>query len=256
MLAMANAAGASSLSLSLLDGFELRDGRRLLAVPLNVQRLLAFLAIRHRPQPRTTVAATLWLDSPEDRAASNLRTALWRARRLGHDVVVTTGSYVGIGPRVAIDFDRVLAIARRVSSVDVSSGGAVDGAVDLDDAGDDTVDLAGDLLPDWSEDWVLIERERLRQMRMHALEALCSRLTDAGRYAQAIEAGLAAIAVEPLRESAHRALVGAYLAEGNACEAVRHYESFRTLLFEGLGIEPSAALTSQVAASSGRSTDT
>jgi DNA-binding SARP family transcriptional activator len=88
---------------------------------------------------------------------------------------------------------------------------------------------------------VLIERERFRQLRLHALEALCRRLTDAGRHGEATEAGLAAVACEPLRESAHRAVVAAHLSEGNAGEALRQYEACRALLGRQLGLEPTAA---------------
>jgi DNA-binding SARP family transcriptional activator len=99
--------------------------------------------------------------------------------------------------------------------------------------------LSGDFLPDWSEDWVLIERERFRQLRLHALEAICEQLTLAGRYGQAIDAGLAAVAGEPLRESAHRALIRAYLSEGNRVEALRQYELYRGLAHTELHVQPS-----------------
>ncbi|HEX2156656.1 MAG TPA: bacterial transcriptional activator domain-containing protein, partial [Actinomycetes bacterium] len=102
--------------------------------------------------------------------------------------------------------------------------------------------LAGDLLPDWYEDWVVLERERLRQLRLHALEALCARLTGAGRFGAAVQAGLAAVAGEPLRESAHRTLIRAHLAEGNPGEAVRQYHLYRRLLTDELAIEPSPAI--------------
>ena len=58
----------------------------------------------------------------------------------------------------------------------------------------------GQLLPDWYDDWVAVERERLRELRAHALEALCHRLTAAGRFGEATEAGLAVVRDEPLRE--------------------------------------------------------
>ena len=80
-----------------------------------------------------------------------------------------------------------------------------------------------DLLPDWNEDWVLIERERFRQARLHALEALCDRFSEAGRMMPAIQAGLAAVTADPFRESAHRALIRTHLREGNRSEALRQY---------------------------------
>ena len=76
--------------------------------------------------------------------------------------------------------------------------------------------LSADLLPDWTEDWVLMERESYHQLRLRALEALCRRLTANGRFGQAVQAGLAAVSGEPLRESARQALIEAHLAEHNA----------------------------------------
>ena len=51
--------------------------------------------------------------------------------------------------------------------------------------------------------------------------------------------GLAAVAAEPLRESAHRAVVSVHLEEGNVSEAIRQYRLCRRLLGTELGIEPS-----------------
>jgi DNA-binding SARP family transcriptional activator len=106
--------------------------------------------------------------------------------------------------------------------------------------------LDGDLLPGWYDDWVLFERERLRQLRLHALETLALALAAEGRFAAAVEAGLAAIRTEPLRESAHRVVVRVHLAEGNLTEALRQYELCRRLFRAELGLEPSALLTDLV----------
>jgi len=59
------------------------------------------------------------------------------------------------------------------------------------------------------------------------------------RLEEALEVGLAAVAAEPLRESAHRAVVSVHLAEGNTAEAIRQYRLCRRLLKEQLGVEPS-----------------
>ena len=88
---------------------------------------------------------------------------------------------------------------------------------------------------------MLLERERVRQLRMHALEALAEKLAAAGRYGEAVQAAYAAVVAEPLRESAHRAVVRVHLVEGNVAEAVRAYDSFRTMLAEELGVAPSSA---------------
>ena len=89
---------------------------------------------------------------------------------------------------------------------------------------------------------MLVERERFHQLRLHALEASCDRLITAGRCGEAIDAGLAVVAAEPLRESAHRALIRAHLAEGNQGEAHRQYQLCCEILRDELGVEPSNTL--------------
>lgn len=58
------------------------------------------------------------------------------------------------------------------------------------------------------------------------------------RFSEAFDAGMTSIAADPLRESAHRAVVRLHLAEGNVGAAVRQYELCRRLLDQQLGIEP------------------
>jgi len=94
-----------------------------------------------------------------------------------------------------------------------------------------------------------MERERYRQLRMHALEILCVRLSGAGRHGEAVEAGLAAVSGEPLRESAHRVLIGAHLAEGNRCEAIRQFDRYRGVLQRELGLEPSPEIAALIPSS-------
>jgi DNA-binding SARP family transcriptional activator len=77
-------------------------------------------------------------------------------------------------------------------------------------------------------------------------------MTTEGRHGEAIEAGLAAIDAEPLRESAHRAVIAVHIAEGNLGEALRQYEVYRSIARCRLGIEPSGELQATVAAAVGR----
>lgn len=196
---------------------------------LSAQRLLAFLALHERALPRSCVAGSLWPDASEDHAAGNLRSTLWRLGRPGNHAVETSAGHVELSPLVEIDLRESAALAH----------GVLWGSVSLDETDRVLSALSSPLLPSWSEDWVVIERERFCQLRLHALESLCEQLTAAGRHADAIEAGLTAIEGDPLRESAHRALIHAYMAEGNTGTAVRHYHSFRRLLVEELGLEPS-----------------
>jgi DNA-binding SARP family transcriptional activator len=224
------------ITLSLLGGFELRCGGRPVQVPLSVERVLAFVALQNGPINRSVVAGTLWPETTDERAGANLRSALWRLRRLSANLLETSAMHLRLGTEAAVDTHQLTASIWRI----------------LDPSGDPaTEDLMhvcrpSDLLPGWYEDWVLVERERLRQLRLHALETLCERLTAKRRFGPAVEAGLVAVQEEPLRESAQRALIRTYLAEGNACEAIRQYARYRQTLEEELGLKPSSEMVDLV----------
>jgi DNA-binding SARP family transcriptional activator len=196
------------------------------------QRLLALLALQERPLERLWVAGTLWMDASEERAGASLRSALWRLPQPGGTPMVESSvTHLRLARDIDVDLHDLSARIERLEQASTA----------IDDRTGSSA-LTRDLLPDWYEDWVVLERERFRQLRLHALEALCARLTEAGRFGAAVQAGLAAVSGEPLRESAHRTLIRAHLAEGNPGEAVRQFHLYRRLLADELAVEPSAAI--------------
>ena len=223
-------------TLRLLDGFELRHRGAVIAVPMTAQRLLAFLALQSRPVQRVYVAGSLWLDSDETHANASLRSALWRAQRLRCNLVATTATHLSLAPHIDTDVSDGTLLAR-----DLIRRSSPPTPAEVD-----AICALGDLLPDWYDEWLDVERERLRQLRLHALDAACRRLARARRFSEAVEVGLVAVAAEPLRESAHRALIEAHVAEGNRGEAARQLEAYRRLTSE-VGVEPSPELQRLVA---------
>ena len=231
------AGSPTPVRLGLLGGFRLRIETEDVALPMNAQRLVCFLALHDQPLLRTFVSGSLWGSSSEHRAGGSLRSALWRLRRPKHPLIALTSEHIALSPTVAVDLREGEAIAHKV----------LDPTKDLDDVGEvDEEVLSADLLPDWTEDWVLMERERYHQLRLRALEALCRRLSAKGRFGQAVQAGLAAVSGEPLRESARRALIEAHLAEHNVAAALREYEAFTKLLHNELGLAPSEEMRALV----------
>ena len=218
--------------LALFDGFELRYGSRVVPLPLTAQRVLAFVALQEHSVLRRYVACMLWVDSTEEHATSSLRSVLWRLRRSGHNLIEVEGPRIRFAPGVAVDVHEVTAWSRRLLDTDPDQM--------TDHRGRGYV--LGDLLPDWYDDWVLLERERLRELRVYAFEALCERLTVRGSYAAAMQAAQSVLKLEPLRESAHRLLVRIHIAEGNQSEAIHHYQLYRKLLQGELGLQPSAQM--------------
>ncbi|MFJ2005152.1 AfsR/SARP family transcriptional regulator [Streptomyces chartreusis] len=209
--------------LQLLGRFRLEhDGP--VEVSASARRLLAYLGL-YRHATRTVLAGTLWPEVPEERADGSLRTTLWRLHRDWRSpplVVASGGDTLSLSDTVTVD-------ARALD----------DGAPDTPPA----LLFQGDLLPGWDDDWILFERERLRQLRLHALDALSSRLLAGGSHASALKAALESVRTEPLRESGHRAVVAVHLAEGNTAEAIRAYRAFATLLHTELGLPPSPLFT-------------
>jgi DNA-binding SARP family transcriptional activator len=213
----------------LLRGFELRRRDEAIDLPPSSQRLLAFLALQHRTLHRAFVAGTLWPETLEVKASANLRTALWRLQSVAGGLVTVGAANLALRPDVRVDVRTLEAVARNLLHEPET--------IDLL-----TVDpqaLSGELLPDLWDSWLVVERERVRQVSLHALEALCRRCLDGGHPAQAVLAGTAAVESEPLRESANRLLVEAHLAEGNRSEAIRQWQRYACLLHDELDLEPS-----------------
>jgi len=223
---------APTTHVSLFDGFELSTGgvgpeSTVLDVPHGVQRLIAHLSLC-RCRTRSVIAGQLWPDVPESHAHANLRSALWRAQKAAPGLVDVSAGALVLADDVRVDVQEFMDW----------TGAVLDPTVPADRIVTPATALTGELLPGWYDDWVLVERERLRQLRMHVLEVLADKLVHAGRFGEAVQAAYAAVRDEPLRESAHRAVVRVHLAEGNLVEALRAYRSFRDALDRELGVLP------------------
>lgn len=228
---------ARRLTVSLLHSFQLVCDGEPVDLPVSTQRLVAFLALHDHPLLRVYVAGALWLESSEERAAASLRSSLWRLNQPGLKVVDGVNGRLGLAQGVEVDLRSSTALAH----------GFLDGTPSIEDARRDTAALSGDVLPDWYDDWIVMERERFRQLRLHALEALAERLLAGGEFGQAVETAQEAAIAEPLRESAHRLLVRIHLAEGNQCEALRQFDLCRRMFEDQLGVAPSPRIRELVA---------
>jgi DNA-binding SARP family transcriptional activator len=218
--------------LTLLGGFQLRTVSSW-PLPPGAQRLLALLALNDDGAvDRSTATECLWPDASRGRAAANLRSALWRCKRVGTTTLIDcAGPRLCLAPQVRVDLQELLGHARRI----VGTSGAPDEPAHREII----TGLSRELLPSWSEDWLLPERERWDQVRLHALETLALQSLAAEDYLTALEVALAAIAVDSFRESAHRIVVKIHLAEGNSASAIKHYQWYRGLVQRELGVMPS-----------------
>jgi DNA-binding SARP family transcriptional activator len=241
--------GRGALRLNLIRDFEVSCGDELVEMSPNSQRLLSFVALHDRPIRRAQVRATLWMDSSDDRANASLRSALWRVPvPHGRPLLHASPTHLWLDPDVDVDFRSIIARARSMladPAAEHDPPAALDVARELSAFGDD-------LLPDWYDDWVIMERERFHHLRLQALDALGERLAELGRLADALLVGLAAVQAEPLRESAHRLVIRIHLRQGNVADAVRQFRGYERLLLTELRAQPTAQIRELVAPCLGR----
>jgi DNA-binding SARP family transcriptional activator len=215
------------LSLRLLGGFRVDTSTGVLDVPASAQRLVAYLALQDRPVTRRQLAGVLWPETDEERSAANLRSTLWRAHRSGARITANR-ELMWLDPEVEVD---VQVVARY--------------AADLTDSGRGPPGIPSglrfdhDLLPGWYEDWVVEEREHVRQLMLRSLALLVPALISDGRVADGVELAQQAVRLEPLCETSHRTLIAAYLAAGDRARALRQFHDHADLLRTELGLDPS-----------------
>jgi DNA-binding SARP family transcriptional activator len=222
-----DAGDGRTTTLALTGGFHLVVDDEPVSVGQTGARLLAYLALAGRGVLRSRVAADLWQDSSPSRAARNLRTTLWRIPESSRRLVNRRGQDLSIDPSLRIDVAELLDTASRVAQepVDVTAARRL-------------VRLT-ELLPGWSDAWVIIERERLRLVCLEALEEASETCARRGRSRQSLELATAALNHEPLRETAWRLVVRAHRDQGNLAAAVTAYHTYCRLLDTELGIGPS-----------------
>jgi class 3 adenylate cyclase/DNA-binding SARP family transcriptional activator len=228
--------------LSLLGGFELTGPDGVVDLPSKkLAGLLAYLACTApQPQSREKLSALLWGSHFDAQAKQNLRQALYRLRNvLGQDALESDGDVVSLNTgAVLCDVGRFEALVRE------GSRDALRAAVDL--YGGRLIDDVAVSEEGWSE-WLTAERERLLELALGAMVGLGEQELAAGRAEHALKAGQRAIALNTMREDAHRIIVRALAAGGRKAEAFKHYQGLVALLKRELNTEPDAATQSLLA---------
>ncbi|RWP36931.1 MAG: alpha/beta fold hydrolase [Mesorhizobium sp.] len=222
--------------LCLLGGFDFAGGAA--AIPVfsrKARAMVAYLALQSgHSQSREKLAALLWGGNGEAQARMNLRQAL-SAIRKGLDgsdgrTFLTDGDSITLNLD-DLDFDVVRFEALAAGSEPEHLEQAL-------------VVYRGDLLDGFGlkeepfEDWLRIERERLRAMAVAALDKLVAHYCTTNDPASCVRSATRLLAMEPLREDIHRALMRAYAVQGRLNLALRQYENCRSALQRELNVQP------------------
>jgi DNA-binding SARP family transcriptional activator/predicted ATPase len=219
-----------------------------------VRALLAYLVVEaDRSHPREALIGLLWPDSAEEVARHNLRQALFNLR-------LVLGDHTAKPPyllitRGAIQFNRESDYSL---DLDQFNGYFYAWEKNQDPENTDTSSLVpqleemvkqyqGDYLQHFSlrdsaefEDWVLVQRESLRQRMMNVLTYLANEYEHRGNFQAARCYALHQLKLDPWREEAHYQVMQMLAFEGERSSALAQYENCKKVLAEELGIEPSA----------------
>ncbi len=223
----------ASIRLQLLGGFcvESVDGEALGPLPKKARALIAYLALANpSTQSRHRLAGLFWPDYGEAQARTSLRQALTAIRRQIGNLLLSDNE--------AVEF------ANGAVSIDVAEFEALSGSPSLDDQ-QRALDLyRGDLLDGFQSDtsvfdqWLATERERLHQRAIHLATRVLQREESNGQVDSATQLATRIVALDPLREDTHRALMRLYARQGRPALAMRQYRICRQTLQRELGVSP------------------
>ncbi len=224
-----------TLRIHLLGDFQVIYGDQLL---LNfssprLQELLAYLLLhRDAPQSRRYIAFSLWPDSTEKQAHTNLRYLLHSLRQTlpEPDYFLSADS---LTLQWCPDTPFTLDVADFETGVmEATTSTSLKKAIDL---------YRGELLPDCYDDWIQPNRERLREMSIEALERLIWLLEQEKDYLSAIRSAERLLHQDPLREGTYRHLMRLHALSGDRLGVVRTYQTCANVLKRELDIEVSPA---------------
>jgi len=225
------------IDLTLLGGFEARlsKGPPLTVPTRKAQGLLAYLALPcGAAHPRDKLAAFLWGNMRESRARTNLRQTLFTLRKAlpvaVSDSLRLDAANLALEP-AAVDVD-VARFERLVTQ------GTPESLVEA------AAVYRGDLLQGLAvqeapfEEWLMAERERLRELALEALAKLLAQQRAAGATELALQTALRLVAIDPLLETVHRTLMRLYAQLGRRDTALRQYQMCVDILQRELGVKP------------------
>jgi DNA-binding SARP family transcriptional activator len=224
-------------SLALLGGFEARlDTGVSLALPTHKYKaLLAFLAVpAGQVHPRDKLVALLWGDLSREQGRTALRQAVWSLRRALNSTrpaaLVLEGDTIGLNAEaVSVDVADFERAAISHDPVELARAAALY-------RGEFLAGIAGRETP--FEEWLVVQRERLAELAVEALARLLRLEWKAGNMEAAVQTALRLLAVDPLQEPVHRALMQLYVQLGRRAAALRQYQTCASVLQRELGVEP------------------
>lgn len=226
----------------LFGQFECIQGEQPTHLPAasDARGLLAYLFLhKGRAFPRSMLAALIAPDLPEAQARHALSQALWHIRRALPGLLESDINQAGIPDLLDLQVDAL----EFEALVKPHLVGESQPSVALSDLRRAVELYRSDLLEEFYDDWVLLERERLRELYLQSLERLGIEYKAALQYHQALTITQRLVNADPLNENARREVMRLYHYLGCPAEALRQYEICQDILQREFGLQPEAETT-------------
>jgi DNA-binding SARP family transcriptional activator/pimeloyl-ACP methyl ester carboxylesterase/predicted ATPase len=217
------------LQASFLGQFDVRlDGQPADLPSQPAQTLLAYLLLNAgMALRREQLAGLLWPDSLDSSARKNLRNAIWLVRKaIGDQYLLADKTTITFDSAAPHELD-VSILQQQPPDDDIA---ALIRAVSV---------YRGDLLPGFYEDWVQLERERLRGVFERRIQQLLDRLTEEGAWDDVQRWAEHWISLGHVPEPAYRALMVSHAARGDLSRMAAAYRRCVSLLQDELAVAPS-----------------
>ena len=216
-----------------------------------MQLLLAFLAVEAtHPHRREELTGLLWPEQPEETARANLRLSLHRLRKALQE---EDRAPFFQNTRDTVQFNTlsnhwldVTVFNGLIAECQAHDHERLERCEECNTRLTQAMDLyRGDFLAGVSlyesetfEEWVLMQREMLRQQAFSALETLIAFHDQRADYPALCRFARRQLELEPWHESAHRGLMRGLALSGDRDSALSQYETCQRVLEQELGIEP------------------
>src|SRR5947209_10346101 len=234
-----------TLHLRLLGDFSLlyNDQQVTSLNTMRLQSLLAYLVLhRDVPQQRQHLAFLFWPDTTEAQARNNLRQLLHQLRQAFPAVehfLVADKHMLHWHPVTPFQLD-VAALEQALALADAATRRndqhALQAALEQAD-----ILYRGELLPGCYDEWILPERERLRQRHLQALEQLLRLFEVRGETGSAIRYAQRLIGLNPLSEDLYRRLMRLFALNNDRASALHVYHTCVSTLQREMGVDPDPA---------------
>jgi LuxR family transcriptional regulator, maltose regulon positive regulatory protein len=239
LIAMSKSSQIFSLDVRTLGLEEIRRDGQLISIQqwrATRAKELFFYLLSAGPISKEDLYITLWSDSSPDQLRNNFHSTLHRIRHvLGENVIQYEGDLYQINPHIDLTWDvkTVLRMQKEIKNLSPYDARITEGlrkAISL---------YQGDFLPTISSEWVLNQRELMRQVYIDLLVVSGDTASARYEYQIAIQTYRKALIIDPYSESIYRKIMQCQGKMGERSQVALEFKKLKKLLKEDLGIEPS-----------------